>query len=211
MISILYADDEKDRLLIGKKILEQTGEFSVQTCTSVQEGLENIYSHVYDVIISRFSKPGFDGISFLKAVRKLSADIPFILLANPDNDLALYEVYQNGADIYPWKEGNEEFRFALLTLKIRSVGQRGKRESPVPDLKSEAESLKHRAAMLGILNEIISEVNNAQILTDLLETVLDRSITLLNFDAGGIYFVDSGSRTAHIVHAFRIWNIRMRN
>jgi len=201
MISILYADDKKDLLVIGKQILEQNGEFAVHTCTSVQEGMENIYSHVYDIIISRFTKPGFDGISFLKAVRKLSGDIPFILLANPDNDLALYEVYQNGADIYPWKEGNEEFRFSLLALKIRSVVQRGKRESPVHDLKSEADSLMHRAAMLGILNEIISEVNNAQSLSDLLEKVLERSITLLNFDGGGIYFVDPGSRTAHIVHA----------
>jgi DNA-binding NarL/FixJ family response regulator len=162
--------------------------------------MENINSHDYDVIISRFSKPGFDGISFLKAVRKQSGDIPFILLTNPDNDLALYEVFQNGADMCPWKEGNEEFRFLLLTLKIRSVVQREKNESSVHDLKSETESLKHRAAMLRILNEIISEVNNAQSLSDLLEKVLERSITLLNFDGGGIYFVDTGSRTAHIVH-----------
>ena len=134
MISILYADNKEDLLVRGKQILEQNGEFTVHTCTSVQEGMENIYAHVYDIIISRFTKPGFDGISFLKAVRKLSGDIPFILLANPDNDLALYEVYQNGADIYPWKEGNEEFRFSLLALKIRSVVQKGKREIPVHDL-----------------------------------------------------------------------------
>jgi hypothetical protein len=49
--------------------------------------------------------------------------------------------------------------------------------------------------MLRILNEIISEVNNAQSLSVLLEKVLERSITLLNFDGGGIYFVDLGSRT----------------
>jgi len=89
MISILYVDNKEDLLVRGKQILEQNGEFSVHTCTSVQEGIENINSHAYDVIISRFSKPGFDGISFLKAVRKQSGDIPFILLASPDNELTL--------------------------------------------------------------------------------------------------------------------------
>jgi CheY-like chemotaxis protein len=127
MISILYVDNKEDLLVRGKQILEQNGEFSVHTCTSVQEGMENINSHTYDVIISRFSKPGFDGISFLKAVRKQSGNIPFILLANPDNDLALYEAYQNGADMYPGKRGMRSFRFSLLALKIKISGQRGKR------------------------------------------------------------------------------------
>ncbi|NLV27193.1 MAG: PAS domain S-box protein [Methanomicrobiales archaeon] len=201
MISIIYADDNVGLLRLGKKILEQQGEFSVDTCSSIHEGLEKLHHHAYDIIISGFSKPGIDGIAFLRAVREESGIIPFILLTSTDDKEDLLLVFQNDADIFPWKEGDEEFRFSLLARKIKQLVQRNHPEIRLDNLNSEVEALKHRSAMLGILNEIISEVNNAENLSDLLVKILDKSIHLLNFDAGGIYFVDPDSRTAHIVHS----------
>ncbi|PWR73114.1 PAS domain S-box protein [Methanospirillum stamsii] len=200
MISIIYADDKVGLLRLGKQILEQNDEFSVDTCITIQESLEKIIHHTYDVIISGFSKPGIDGIALLRAVRERSS-IPFIFLKSPDNREDLLEIFRSNADIFPWKEGDEESLFLILALKIRQLVQRNQPEISVSGLKSEVETLRHRGAMLRILNEIISEVNNAQTISDLLEKVLDKSIRLLNFDAGGIYFVDTDSRTAHIVHS----------
>ncbi|PWR72959.1 PAS domain S-box protein [Methanospirillum stamsii] len=200
MISIIYADDKVGLLRLGKQILEQNDEFSVDTCTTIQESLEKIIHHTYDVIITGFSKPGIDGIDLLRAVRERSS-IPFIFLKSPDNREDLLEIFRSNADIFPWKEGDEESLFLILALKIRQLVQRNQPEISVSGLKSEVETLRHRGAMLRILNEIISEVNNAQTISDLLEKVLDKSIRLLNFDAGGIYFVDTNSRTAHIVHS----------
>ncbi|MDD1730021.1 MAG: PAS domain S-box protein [Methanospirillum sp.] len=201
MISIVYADDNAERLLLCKQILPQQGEFSVHTCSTIPEGLTYLNQYPIDAIVSVSRKPGIDGISFLLAVREQSGNIPFILLTDPGNKEEILEGDRNGAEIVPWNEGDAASRFPELARTIRQVVQRKQTEITVNGLKSELELLTHRAEMLGILNEIISEVNNAKGLSDLLEKVLEKSIRLLNFDAGGIYFVDPDSRTAHIVHS----------
>ena len=200
-ISIIYVDDRKDLLSLCKQILEQTGEFSVHTGISVQEGLNFIESGRYDAIVSGHHIPGMDGIAFLKAVREQSGDIPFFLLTSPGNTDAVFEGCTNGADFFPWSDEDPEVRFPALAQKIRQAVQRNQAEITVTSLKSRVESLTHRAAMLEILNGIITEVNNAKNLPDLLKNVLEKSIHLLDFDAGGIYFVDQATRTAHIVHS----------
>ncbi len=66
------------------------------------------------------------------------------------------------------------------------------------------EALKHQSTMLSILNEIISSANKAEDLPKLLTTMLEESLRLLDFDAGGIYLVDHSTRTADVVHSKNI-------
>ena len=62
-------------------------------------------------------------------------------------------------------------------------------------------ALQHQSATLTILNTIITTANKAEDLPQLFSTILDASLHLLDFDAGGIYLVDRSTRTAHIVHS----------
>ncbi|MEI6841983.1 MAG: PAS domain S-box protein, partial [Methanomicrobiales archaeon] len=66
------------------------------------------------------------------------------------------------------------------------------------------EALQRKTATLSILNDIISTVNMADNLPGLLNRILDESLRLLDFDAGGIYLVNHASRTAEIVHSKNI-------
>ena len=61
------------------------------------------------------------------------------------------------------------------------------------------EALHRQSATLSILNDIISKANQADDLPHLLDTILDESLHLLDFDAGGIYLVDRSKRTADVV------------
>ncbi|MCX6699582.1 MAG: PAS domain S-box protein [Methanomicrobiales archaeon] len=62
-------------------------------------------------------------------------------------------------------------------------------------------ALQHQSATLSILNAIISTANKADDLPELLTSILEESLHLLDFDVGGIYLVDRSTRTAHVVHS----------
>lgn len=64
------------------------------------------------------------------------------------------------------------------------------------ELSRNEQSLKHLAESLSILNGIISTANRADNLSELLWSILEESLQLLDFDGGGIYLVNQVTRTA---------------
>jgi two-component sensor histidine kinase len=68
-------------------------------------------------------------------------------------------------------------------------------------LKDTEAALQRKTKTLTILNDIISTANKADDLPELLNSILNESLRILDFDAGGIYLVDPGTRTARLVHS----------
>jgi len=67
--------------------------------------------------------------------------------------------------------------------------------------KNAEEALQHQSATLSILNGIISTANKADNLPELLNSILEESLHLLDFDVGGVYLVDRSTRTAQVVYS----------
>ncbi|MCU0849557.1 MAG: PAS domain-containing protein, partial [Spirochaetes bacterium] len=63
------------------------------------------------------------------------------------------------------------------------------------------ENLQKQKKSLSILNEIISLANNAEDYHSLFKNILEGSISLLDYDAGGIYIVDPDGSTARMIHS----------
>ena len=70
MIPVLYVDDDADLLTIGKRYLERSGEFTVNTATSAHEALEILNTMALDAVVPDYQMPDMDGTRLLKAVRK---------------------------------------------------------------------------------------------------------------------------------------------
>jgi len=119
MIRVLYVDDERAMLDIGKLFIEQMGEFEVKTMISAEEALNSPEILSYDAIISDYQMPNMDGISFLKAIRAKSPDIPFIIFTGRGREEVVIEALNNGADFYLQKGGNPYAQFAELAHKTR--------------------------------------------------------------------------------------------
>ncbi|NLW75770.1 MAG: response regulator, partial [Methanomicrobiales archaeon] len=119
MISVLYVDDEPDLLDITKLFLERTGEFTVYTALSVDEGFQILNSHPIDSIISDYQMPEKDGIEFLKSFRSLQDKRPFILFTGRGREEIVIEAINSGADFYLQKGGDVKAQFAELALKVR--------------------------------------------------------------------------------------------
>ncbi len=77
---ILYIDDEKDLVIIGKTILERLG-YRVVAHTVVADALEEFQKEkdAFDLVITDKTMPHFTGFDLAREVKVIRADIPIIL------------------------------------------------------------------------------------------------------------------------------------
>ena len=152
-VSVLYVDDERDLLEIGKVFLERAGPFRVDIIPSAQAALSSSRIQSYDAIVSDYQMPGMDGIEFLKAVREQYGDIPFILFTGRGREEVVIEAINNGADFYLQKGGEPRSQFAELSHKIRQAVRRKQAE------KSVRESEKRVSDIINFLPDATFAIN----------------------------------------------------
>jgi PAS domain S-box-containing protein len=124
MISVLFVDDESVQLAVGKKFLEKTGDFSVDTLGSAREALasENLFR--YDAIVSDYLMPGIDGIKLLQQIRSSGNTVPFILFTGKGREEIVIQALDEGADFYVKKGVQADTQYAELGHKIRTAVKR---------------------------------------------------------------------------------------
>ncbi len=103
MLDVLYADDERGMLELGKEFLEMSGRLKVETAISAKEALRKIAGRRFDVIVSDYQMPGMDGLEFLRCVRSRDESIPFILFTGRGREELVMEACNAGASGYVQK------------------------------------------------------------------------------------------------------------
>jgi PAS domain S-box-containing protein len=121
MISVLYVDDEPELLGLCKIFLEQDEEFRITPMASAEEGLDCLLTSSFDAIVSDYQMPDMDGIEFLKRVRAMNEDMPFILFTGRGREEVVIEAINNGVDFYLQKGGDPRAQFAELGHKIKKA------------------------------------------------------------------------------------------
>ncbi|HNX18414.1 MAG TPA: PAS domain-containing protein [Methanoregula sp.] len=159
MYSILYVDDDAELLVVNKLLLENTGEFSVETISSAQEALERIKTIRYDAIVSDYQMPGMDGIDFLKYVRSGHGNIPFLLFTGKGREEIVIDALNNGADFYIRKGTDMKSMLAELRHKLVSAIERRRTETALNESRQ-------------IQNDIINFLPDATFVIDTKGTVV---------------------------------------
>lgn len=119
MIKILVVDDDKDlnRLVCG--YLNDCG-FSAKGCLSVNEAYDEMYSNLYDLIISDIMMPKIDGFEFAKTIRDLNSNIPILFLSARDDLSAKEKGFRLGIDDYMVKP----VELAEMEMRVRALLRR---------------------------------------------------------------------------------------
>ncbi len=124
MIRVLYVDDEEQLLDLAKEFLQVSGEIEVVTATNAPAGMRRVLGGDIDVVVSDYMMPDMDGLAFLKALRELGQDVPFILFTGKGREEVVIQALNEGVDSYLQKGGQPRPQFAELTHRIIKAAER---------------------------------------------------------------------------------------
>lgn len=117
-ISVLYVDDDPElRQLVGERLERERDHLTISKAESVDNGLSILRTDDIDCILSDYHMPERNGIDFLRTVRAVDDEIPFILFTETGDETVASESISAGVTDYIIQEaiGNQS---ALLAKKI---------------------------------------------------------------------------------------------
>ncbi len=131
----------------------------VESAAALEEALE---SDTWDIIISDYNLPGFDGLSALEIVKNTGMDIPFIIVSGTVGEEIAVEAVVAGAQDYVMKDN---LRRVPVAVK-REIQNKKLREGKLQADRQIRESLEEKEVLLKEIHHRVK--NNLAIISALL-------------------------------------------
>lgn len=120
MAKILVIDDEIEICLILNKFLTKNG-YEVSTTHTGKEGLEKIIKEEFDLILSDFRLPDYDGLDLLKAIKSNKPESKVIIITGYSDIRMAVEVIKYGAIDYVTKPLYPEEMLSLINESLAAT------------------------------------------------------------------------------------------
>ncbi len=119
MIHILVVEDDAKLNQIVCTYLNDSG-FEARGCRNAGAAYDELYSNLYDLIISDIMMPEIDGFEFARTVRQVNRHIPILFMSARDDLPAKQKGFQLGIDDYMVKP----IELGELLLRVRALLRR---------------------------------------------------------------------------------------
>jgi len=136
MNKLLIVDDE-EFLAEGLASILQTSTLKVTVCNSALDALEKLQAETFDCIVSDISMPVMNGVEFLKNVRELGIEVPFIIYTGFGTDELALEASKYGCFEFiekPLKAGLLEAIHQAINHNVQMRDENHKEEEELDDL-----------------------------------------------------------------------------
>ncbi|WP_050050530.1 PAS domain-containing protein [Halostagnicola sp. A56] len=144
-ITVLHVDDDSSLAdLIATYLQREDDRFSVETATTVDEGLKYLGKSAVDCIVSDYDMPGGNGIEFLKAVRERYPDLPFILYTGKGSEEVASEAISAGVTEYLQKESGTS-QYAVLANRIGNVVRQSRSQRDLEETQRKLSQLAEKS------------------------------------------------------------------
>lgn len=101
---LLLEDSELDARLIRAQLEEAELAFHLERVDSLEAFLRALARGGYDLILSDYNIPGFDGLSALQAARRFLPDVPFLFVSGALGEERAIDLLKRGATDYILKD-----------------------------------------------------------------------------------------------------------
>ncbi len=125
---MLHVDEDPDfAALTAEMLAEQAGQFTVETASSVREGMDRLATGTVDCVVSDYQLPDRNGIDFLESVREEYPDLPFLLYTGEGSEVVASDAISAGVTDYLQKDVGTS-QYAILANRIRNAVESRRRE-----------------------------------------------------------------------------------
>jgi len=118
MFKILVVEDDRELNRSVCTFLNNSG-YEAMGCLSADEAYDEMYSNVFDIIVSDIMMPNTDGFEFAKAVRALNENIPILFITARDDFASKQRGYRIGVDDYMVKPIDLDELFLRIGALLR--------------------------------------------------------------------------------------------
>ncbi|NHN43025.1 response regulator [Halorubellus sp. JP-L1] len=120
-VDVLFVEDFEDlAALVVKRFARDHPDISVTTETDVAAAVEALRDRSFDCIVSDYDMPGMTELDFLRAIRDVDPDVPFILYTGMGSEAVASEALNNGATKYLRKQ-TDAAGLDVLADRVREV------------------------------------------------------------------------------------------
>lgn len=145
MINILVVEDDEKLNRAVCTYLNDSG-FLTKGCLNAKEAYDEMYNHLYELIISDIMMPEIDGFEFAQTVRTVNKTIPILFMSAKDDLPSKQKGFQIGIDDYMVKP----IELDELILRIRALLRRAnietERKITVGNLELDADGMSAEIA-----------------------------------------------------------------
>lgn len=141
-LRLLLIEDSKDDALILIRTLKKDGfELDYLMTWKEKEMREALEEREWDIIISDYSMPGFNGLAALEVFNEYKLEIPFIIVSGTVGEDVAVETMKLGAHDYLMK-GNYQRLTEAIKRELREAETRRKSKSIIIALKNSEEKYR---------------------------------------------------------------------
>jgi diguanylate cyclase (GGDEF)-like protein len=188
-VRVLFIEDVETDAELAVRRLRQDNVHCTHTLVETEAQFQAaLRQHDFDVILSDFSLPQFDGMAALAMAAREQPDIPFIFLSGTIGEERAIEALRCGAVDYVLKSNLKRLAPAV-TRALREAAQRMERQGQ-----------QARIARLTRILEMLSGINTAVVRIrerlELLREACRIAVTTGHYASAMVSFLDPGTRTA---------------
>ncbi len=144
-LRLLHLEDNVNDQVLVREMLHRDGLQCDLVAVVTADEFENVLQReVFDLIISDFSLPSFDGLRALAVARKLSPHTPFIFFSGTIGEEVAVESLKNGAVDYVLKQ-----RPHRLTGAVRNALQSRKERARLTRMEADLRQMEERLQIVG--------------------------------------------------------------
>jgi signal transduction histidine kinase/DNA-binding response OmpR family regulator len=202
-------DDSSDAELIRRALRTSFGTVSVEVAASHAEFVRLLRSREFDLVLSDYSLPDFDGLQALRLARRHNPDVPFILVSGTLGEEAAVESLRNGATDYVLKDRLSRLEPAVRRA-LAEAAERRERRRVEDALEHERQSLRAEVALrrgsetrLAAQHAAALALAESASLAEAAPRILRALCEALKYEHGGLWEKD---RATGVLRCVRIWN-----
>lgn len=134
-LTVLYLEDDPlDAELVSAVLSEEFTELNLTHVMDQKEFIFGLAEKEYDIILSDYSMPAFDGLSALKLAQEACPNTPFIIISGKIGEEVAVETLKSGATDYVLKHRMGRLNYAVHRA-LKEAGEQRKRRRAEAALK----------------------------------------------------------------------------
>ncbi|MCM8778855.1 MAG: response regulator [Candidatus Omnitrophica bacterium] len=201
---ILVVDDDPLVLETMKDLLETEG-FQPLLSSRADEGLEIIKREVPELVITDIKMPGTSGLEFIRLIRKISAELPVIIITGFASLESAIEAIHTGAYDYIIKPFEVEKIIAIIHRAIKERRLKEKNKALLHDLQETTRELNKRLEQFSHLDKMSKIICSDFELEEFLYDLLNSTTLAVNAKIGSLMLWDDKEEYL-LMKAVKGWN-----